>query len=161
MTEPFLQISEELERLAKTAVNAAYQVHSALGPGLLESVYEVCMMHEFAKASVRAERQLECPVQYDGLSLDAALRLDILVDSKLILELKAVEQLAPVHKAQMITYLKLTNRRLGLLINFNVPVIKDGIMKAGNVDSPVEPLATPHHPSEFPTFNCRLRGRIG
>ena len=127
MTEPFLQIPEELERLAKIAVNAAYQVHLALGPGLLESVYEVCMMHEFAKAGVRAERQVGCPVQYDGLSLDAALRLDILVESQLILELKAVEQIAPVHKAQMITYLKLTNRRVGLLINFNVSVIKDGI----------------------------------
>ncbi len=126
MKRNFAPISEELERLAKISVNAAYQVHSTLGPGLLESVYEVCMMHEFAKAGVKAERQLAVPVLYDGVLLDAALKVDILVDGKLILELKAVEQIAPVHKAQIITYLKLTDRRLGLLINFNVPVIKDG-----------------------------------
>ena len=129
MTNNFDPIPEDLERLAKIAVNAAYQVHSTLGPGLLESVYEVCMMHEFAKAGVGAERQLAVPVLYDGVLLDAALKLDILVEGQLILELKAVEQIAPVHKAQLITYLKLTNRRLGLLINFNVPVIKDGIKR--------------------------------
>jgi GxxExxY protein len=129
MNPAFEPISDELERLAKIAVNAAFQVHSALGPGLLESVYEVCMMHEFSKANIKAVRQLAVPVMYDGVLLDAALRIDILVDDKLILELKAVEQIAPIHKAQLITYLKLTQRRLGLLINFNVPVIKDGIKR--------------------------------
>jgi GxxExxY protein len=129
MSTNFEPISGELERLAKIAVNAAYQVHSTLGPGLLESVYEVCMMHEFAKIGILAERQLAVPVLYDGVLLDAALRIDILVGGKLILELKAVEQIAPVHKAQLITYLKLTNRRLWFLINFNVPVIKDGIKR--------------------------------
>jgi GxxExxY protein len=125
----YAPIPDETERLAKIAVNAAYNVHSSLGPGLLESVYEVCMMHEFAKAGVQAERQIAVPIHYDGQVLDAALRLDILVETKLILELKAVDQLAPVHKAQLITYLKLTDRRLGLLINFNVPQIKDGIQR--------------------------------
>jgi len=129
MSEIFEPIPEELERLAKIAVNAAYKVHSTLGPGLLESVYEVCMMHELAKAGTRDQRQLSVPVLYDGQLLDAALKIDILVDGQLIIELKAVEQLAPVHKAQLITYLKLTNRRLGLLINFNVPVIKDGMKR--------------------------------
>ncbi len=129
MNTNFEPISEELERLAKIAVNAAYQVHSALGPGLLESVYEVCMMYEFAKVGIQAERQLAVPVLYDGVLLDAALKIDILIEGTLILELKAVEQIAPVHKAQLITYLKLTNRRLGLLINFNVPVIKEGIKR--------------------------------
>ncbi len=129
MNTNFEPISEELERLSKIAVNAAYQVHSALGPGLLESVYEVCMMYEFAKVGIQAERQLAVPVLYDGVLLDAALKIDILIEGKLILELKAVEQIAPVHKAQLITYLKLTNRRLGLLINFNVPVIKEGIKR--------------------------------
>ena len=129
MNTNFEPISEELERLAKIAVNAAYQIHSALGPGLLESVYEVCMMYEFAKVGIQAERQLAVPVLYDGVLLDAALKIDILIEGTLILELKAVEQIAPVHKAQLITYLKLTNRRLGLLINFNVPVIKEGIKR--------------------------------
>ena len=129
MGNTFELVTEDLEHLAKIAFNAAYQVHSTLGPGLLESVYEVCMMHEFAKANVKAQRQLPVPVLYDGVVLDAALKIDILVAGELILELKAVEQIAPVHKAQLITYLKLTNRRLGLLINFNVPVIKDGIKR--------------------------------
>lgn len=129
MNPAFEPISDELERLAKIAVHAAFQVHSALGPGLLESVYEVCMLHEFSKANIKAVRQLAVPVLYDGVFLDAALRIDILVDDRLILELKAVEQIAPIHKAQLITYLKLTQRRLGLLINFNVPVIKDGIKR--------------------------------
>jgi len=125
----FAPIPDELEQLAKIAVNAAFRVHSELGPGLLESVYETCLMYEFAKASIAAERQLPAPVHYDGHILDAALKLDILVAGQLILELKAVDQLAPIHTAQVMTYLKLTDRRLGLLINFNVPLIKDGIKR--------------------------------
>ena len=125
----FAPIPDELEHLAKIAVNAAFRVHSELGPGLLESVYETCLMYEFAKAGISAERQLPAPVHYDGHILDAALKLDILVAGQLILELKAVDQLAPIHTAQVMTYLKLTDRRLGLLINFNVPLIKNGVKR--------------------------------
>ena len=122
-------ISDELERLAKACVEAAYKVHKALGPGLLESVYEACMAYELRKAGLHVDRQQELPIVYDGQELDEGLRLDLLVESKLIVELKAVEKMIPLFTAQTVTYLKLTKRRLALLINFNVPVIKDGIKR--------------------------------
>ncbi|MBI2193071.1 MAG: GxxExxY protein [Planctomycetes bacterium] len=125
----FEPIPAEVEALAKVAVDAAFKVHRELGPGLLESIYEVCLVYELSKRGVRAERQVELPVVYDGVQLDAGLRLDILVEDQLIIEVKAVEKIAPVHQAQVMTYLKLTNRRLGLLINFNVPLIKQGIKR--------------------------------
>jgi len=126
---PRAELAERVEELARVTVNAAFQVHQTLGPGLLESVYEVCLCHELHKKGVPFERQVSLPVLYDGLKLDAGLRLDVIVESLLILELKAVEQVAPVHKAQLLTYLKLTGIRLGLLINFNVPLIKNGIQR--------------------------------
>ncbi len=120
---------EELDVLAKAVVNAAFKVHTELGPGLLEGVYEVCLAHELIKRGLKVDRQVALPVLYDGVKIEAGLRLDILVEGKLIVELKAVENLLPVHKAQMLTYLKLSSRCLGLLINFNVPLIKDGIKR--------------------------------
>jgi GxxExxY protein len=122
-------ISESINQVAGTIVDAALTVHRALGPGLLESVYEVCLVHELTKRGVAVTRQISLPVCYDGMRLDAGLRLDMLVEDSIIVELKAVEHLLPVHRAQVLTYLKLTNHRLGLLINFNVPVIKDGIQR--------------------------------
>jgi GxxExxY protein len=122
-------ISEELDRIAKTVVDAAFHVHSNLGPGLLESVYETCLTHELEKRQLIVERQVALPVWYDGIKLEAGLRIDLLVGKSLLIELKAVETLLPVHKAQLLTYLKLTGLRLGFLINFNVPVIKDGIIR--------------------------------
>ena len=122
-------VSDELERLAKMSVDAAYKVHKALGPGLLESVYEACMAYELRKAGLDVDRQKELPIVYDGQELDEGLRLDLLVEGKLIVELKAVEKMIPLFTAQTMTYLKLTKRRLGLLINFNVPMIKDGIKR--------------------------------
>jgi len=115
--------------MAKLVVDAAFAVHSALGPGLLEDVYEVCSMHELGKRGLSAQRQIALPVVYDGLRLEAGLRLDVLVEECVIIELKAVEAVLPVHLAQLLTYLKLTGHRLGLLINFNVPRIKDGIRR--------------------------------
>jgi len=103
--------------------------HAALGPGLLESVYEVCMAHELAKNGLSVARQVPLPVVYDELKLDAGFRLDLLVENRLVIELKAVEVILPVHQAQLLTYLKLSRYRLGLLINFNVPVLKDGIRR--------------------------------
>jgi GxxExxY protein len=125
----FEPIPAEVEELATQTVDAAFKVHKELGPGLLESVYEVCLVYELSKKGLKAVRQLELPVVYQGVQLDAGLRLDILVEDQLIVEVKAVEKFAPVHQAQLMTYLKLTNRRLGLLINFNVPLIKQGIKR--------------------------------
>lgn len=119
----------ETDRIAKAVVDCAFQVHKTLGPGLLESVYEICLAHELHKAGLAFEKQPSLPVVYDGIRLDAGLRLDFVVGQAVIVELKAVETLLPVHKAQVLTYLKLTGHRLGLLINFNVPLIKDGIRR--------------------------------
>ncbi|MCI0343698.1 MAG: GxxExxY protein [Planctomycetales bacterium] len=123
------ELAPEFNRVSGQIVEAAFAVHSALGPGLLESVYEVCLCHELSKQGLTVERQVTLPVVYDGLRLDAGLRLDLLVESMVVVELKAVETLLPVHLAQLLTYLKLSRHRLGLLINFNVPAIKDGIKR--------------------------------
>jgi len=125
----YMAIPEELERLAAICVDAAFKVHRALGPGLLESVYEACMAYELRKAGLHVDRQLALPIVYDGQELDEGFRLDLLVEGKLIVELKAAEKMVPLYLAQAMTYLKLTKQRFGLLINFNVPVIKDGIKR--------------------------------
>lgn len=122
-------ITPELNELARQVVDAAFTVHKTLGAGLLESVYEACLCHELEKRNIPFQKQVSLPVVYDGITLDAGLRLDIWIDKQLIVELKAVEQLNNVHKAQLLTYIKLTNNRLGLLINFNTARIKDGIKR--------------------------------
>ena len=122
-------IPEAANNAAKAVVEAAFAVHSTLGPGLLESVYSICLAHELRKRGIRVLRELPLPVSYDGICLDAGLRLDMLVEDCVVVELKAVEQLLPVHKAQVLTYLKLTGHRLGLLVNFNTPLIRDGIRR--------------------------------
>ena len=124
-----LPMTPEAERTAKQVVDAAFAVHTTLGPGLLESVYECCLLYEFRKRRLRAQSQLVLPVLYDGMQIDAGLRVDVLVEGCVIVELKAVERILPVHSAQVITYLKLTGYRLGLLINFNVALIRDGIRR--------------------------------
>jgi GxxExxY protein len=120
---------EEIERLASLVVDAAFQVHKHLGPGLLESVYETCLCHELTLRGVAFERQVALPLRYKDLIVDGGLRLDLLVGGRLIVELKAVESTLPVHRAQVISYLKLSGMRLALLINFNVPLIKDGVKR--------------------------------
>lgn len=122
-------IPESTEWIATQLVDAAYKVHKALGPGLLESVYEACLCHELTKRGIPFRRQLELPVVYDGIRLDAGLRLDLVVDDCVVVELKAVEKHNTLFEAQLLTYLKLTGHRLGLLINFNVELIKDGIKR--------------------------------
>ena len=124
-----MEVNQEEEKIAKAVVNAAYAVHKALGPGLLERVYEICLAHELVKAGYKVERQLDIPIVYDGLVFQEGLRLDLLIEDKIIVELKAVDQLNPVWEAQIISHLKLTNKRLGFLINFNVPLIKHGIKR--------------------------------
>ena len=125
----FEPLPAETERLAKLVVDAAFKVHSGLGPGLLESVYEICLAHELRKRGLSLETQVAIPVMYDGIRLEAGLRIDILVERQLLIENKAVEEMNRVFKAQVLTYLKLTGLRLGLLINFNVPLIKNGIQR--------------------------------
>jgi GxxExxY protein len=124
---PRQPIPGEVDQLARLVVDAAFTVHSKLGPGLLESVYEVCLVHE--KRGPTVERQVPLPVIYDGITLEAGLRLDLVINRSLIVENKAIESLLPIHEAQVLTYLKLTGYRLGLLINFNVALIKDGIRR--------------------------------
>ena len=119
----------ETERVAAQIVDSAFRVHSTLGPGLLESVYETCLVHELTARGFKVDRQVAVPITYGDLRLDAGLRLDLLVDDQVVVELKAVEKLLPVFDAQILTYLKLSQHRLGLLINFNVTLIKDGIKR--------------------------------
>ena len=125
----YAPISDKEERIAKAIVDAAYTVHSALGPGLLENVYEVCSCHELAKRGLSYRRQVVGPIIYDGITFDEGLRLDMLVEEMVICELKAVEVMHPVFTAQLLTQLKLTGKRLGFLINFNAPLIKQGLKR--------------------------------
>ena len=122
-------IPEDVNFLANRSVNAALKVHKELGPGLLESVYESCLYYELKKENLEVEKQVRLPIYYDGVKLDADLRLDIWVNKKLVIEVKSVETVLPVHHAQLLTYLKLTKNRLGLLINFNVNLLKNGIKR--------------------------------
>lgn len=119
----------EIEYIGKTIVNLAYKVHKELGPGLLEKVYEICLAHELNKAGISVARQLDIPVVYDGIIFNEALRLDLLVGNEVIVEIKAIETVNPVWQAQVISHLKLTGKQLRFLINFNTPLIKDGIQR--------------------------------
>jgi GxxExxY protein len=122
-------LSKREESIAGKIVDAAYTVHKILGPGLLEKVYEVCFCHELSKRGLKYKRRVDIPIVYDGMTFDEGLRLDVLVEEIIICELKAVDQMNSVWEAQIISHLKLTGKRLGFLINFNVPLIKDGIKR--------------------------------
>ncbi len=115
--------------IAKTIVESALQVHRTLGPGLLERVYETCLCHEIQNRGFKVERQVAVPIRYGNLTFEEGFRLDLLVEDCVICELKAIEKSNPVWQAQLLSYLRLTNKRLGLLINFNVPLIKNGIQR--------------------------------
>src|SRR5687768_14481628 len=117
----------EIERVATQIVDAAYRVHQKTGPGLLECAYEACLVYELSKRGLKVLRQVIVPIIYDGVTLDTGLRIDLLVEDCVIVEIKAVEKLHPIHEAQVLTYLKLTGKKLGLLINFNVEVIRTGM----------------------------------
>ena len=125
----FSKLSSLEEDIGKAIVNAAYKVHTELGPGLLEKVYEVCLTHELRKAGYSVARQLDIPIQYDGIPFEEGLRLDLLIENRVIVEVKAMEIVNPVWQAQVLSHLKLTNLRLGYVINFNVPLIKEGIKR--------------------------------
>jgi GxxExxY protein len=120
---------EELNRLSEIVIGAAIAVHRELGPGLLESAYEACLQFELLDRGLRVERQKEQPVIYRGIRVDCGYRLDLVVEDRIILELKAVEKLLPIHEAQLMSYLRLSGCHLGLLLNFNVRVLKDGMKR--------------------------------
>jgi len=121
-----------INMLSGEIIDAAMKVHSVLGPGLLESAYEACLKHELSKRGFEVASQIQLPVQYDGIAIDAGYRIDLLVDNAVVIELKAVEKVAPIHEAQLLTYLKLSGKKLGLLLNFNVLHMKDGIKRIAN-----------------------------
>lgn len=118
--------------IAKHIVDAAFKIHTSLGPGLLESVYEAVMAEELARRGLRTERQQPLPVVWQNVHLEAGFRVDLMVENKVIVEIKSVEAIAPVHRKQLLTYLRLANRRLGILINFDVDLIRDGIARVVN-----------------------------
>ena len=118
--------------IAKEIVDAAYHIHRKLGPGLLESVYEVILAHELKKRGVSVERQVPVAIVFDGIKFDEGFRADLIVEGKVIVELKSVEKVSPVHKKQLLTYLRLADKRLGLLINFGSELIRDGISRVVN-----------------------------
>jgi GxxExxY protein len=117
------------EPITESIIAAAVEVHRHLGPGLLESAYEACFVHELISRGVEFQRQLDLPVEYKGLRLDAGYRLDVVVARAVVVEIKAVDTLSHVHEAQLLTYLRLSGLRVGLLINFNVPMLRDGVKR--------------------------------
>jgi GxxExxY protein len=121
-----------IEEIAKQIVHSAFSVHKALGPGLLESIYQDCLVQELSERNIMVKTEVQVPVHYKGKQLNKDLRLDLLVEDQVIIEVKAVEVLLPVHMAQLLSYLKLSDKRLGFLINFNVPLLKDGIRRIVN-----------------------------
>jgi GxxExxY protein len=118
--------AHELNQLTEKIIGAAIEVHRQLGPGLLESTYEACLVYELQRLNLQVERQLQLPIVYKEIQLEQAYRIDLLVEQKVIIELKAVEQLLPIHEAQLLSYLKHAGKRAGLLFNFNVKLLKDG-----------------------------------
>lgn len=122
-------MSVELDRTARAIVDAGLKVHRALGPGLLESAYEHCLAYELLSRGLGVRRQVALPIVYEAVELDAGYRLDLLVNEQVIIEIKSVDALTSLHEAQMLTYLKLSKLRLGLLINFNVPLFKQGVRR--------------------------------
>jgi GxxExxY protein len=125
----FKPIPNEIQRIGGLVVDAAFTVHKKIGPGLLEKIYEVCFCHELSKRGLYYQRQVDIPIRYEDFVFDEGLRLDVLVEDSVICELKALENVNPVWEAQILSHLKLTDLRLGYLINFNVPKIKYGIRR--------------------------------
>jgi len=128
-SDSFEEVSAELDEIAAQIVDSAFKVHSKLGPGLLENAYEACLVYELQKRRLKVERQKQLPIAYEEVRLDVGYRLDLLVNESVVVELKITDGFHPIQQAQMMTHLKLTGVRLGLIINFNVPLIKQGIRR--------------------------------
>jgi GxxExxY protein len=129
MEESHEPLTPRTEAIARSVVDAAIAVHRRLGPGLLESAYEACLAHDLQKRGHAVRTQVALPIVYDEVKLDAGYRIDLIVDNAVIVEVKSIEALAPIHQAQLLTYLRLSERRLGFLINFNVVLLKQGIKR--------------------------------
>lgn len=123
---------EKLNKITKTIIGMAINIHRALGPGLLESAYEACMVYDLVKAGLKVEQQKPLPIVYRGVKLECSYRLDLMIEKEVIVEIKSVEKLLPIHQAQLMSYLKLSDCKVGLLINFNVKVLKNGIKRVVN-----------------------------
>ena len=123
---------EEIEAVATTVIDALVKVHRELGPGLLESTYQVCLAHELRTRGIEVRCEVVLPVRYAGVEIEAGYRIDMLIAESVVIENKSVQSLAPIHEAQLLTYLKLSGHRLGFLVNWNVPLIKDGIKRMVN-----------------------------
>jgi GxxExxY protein len=123
---------QELNALTERIIGLAIKVHKVLGPGLLESTYEICFAYELEKNGFKVERQKVLPVVYEGISIECGYRIDLMINGKIVLELKSIEKFLPVHEAQLLSYLKLSRCKLGLLINFNTKYLKDGIVRLIN-----------------------------
>ena len=143
-TQSFKEITDQV-------IGACIEIHKQIGPGLLESAYEECLCYELAQRRIHFERQKPLPVKYKGVNLDCGYRLDLVVEGKIILELKTVENLLPIYEAQLLTYLKLSGLTLGLLINFNVPLLRDGIKRIAN--NFIEASAPPRLCGELQEFS--------
>src|SRR4030042_3191290 len=128
----FAPIPPRTEEVTKVILDAAFKVHSVLGPGLLESVYQTCLIYELKSHNLKVENQIFLPVIYEGITVDSGLRLDLLVENCVIVEIKAVENVIPLYQAQLLTYLKLTKTRIGLLINFNTIHLRNGVKRVVN-----------------------------
>lgn len=127
-----LKTKEQYDLLTSKIIGCAIEVHKELGPGLMESVYDVCFAEELVKEGIQIKRQVSLPVHYKGKKLNKEFVIDLLVEDCVVVELKSIEVILPVHEAQLVTYLKLSNKIIGLLINFNVPVLKDGVRRRIN-----------------------------
>jgi len=126
------EVTQSLDELSHHMIGAAMVVHTELGTGLLESAYQHCLLYELNKQGFKAQSQITLPIHYDGQHIDAGYRIDLMVEDSIIIELKTVERLLPIHTAQLLSYLKMSNKKLGLLINFNVTSLKNGIKRVAN-----------------------------
>ena len=123
---------DELNEISGKIIEYSINVHKELGPGMLEGAYEICLMHELVRNGLSVERQVLLPIQYQGIKLDDGYRIDLLVENSVIIELKAIDRLLPVHEAQLLSYLRMSELRVGLLINFNVRLLRDGVRRVVN-----------------------------
>ena len=123
---------KDIEEIGKNIVNSAIKVHKVLGPGLLETVYQRCLAYELDKTGLKVDCEVPIPVKYEKISIDLGFRIDMMIQQNVVIENKTVERLMPIHEAQLLTYLKLTNLKLGFLLNWNVPLMKDGIKRMVN-----------------------------
>ena len=131
-SKPRAMTREKLNEISGKIIECAINTHKEQGPGMLEGAYEVCLMHELLRAGFKTESQVTLPIVYQGIRLDAGYRIDLLVEDSVIIELKAIEKLLPVHEAQLLSYLRMSDLRLGLLVNFNVRLLRDGIRRVVN-----------------------------